>query len=123
MDILIILYIIWTYGWIPVISFKAIKEVSTSYYLYSKYVLSLHLHSKYVLSLQVVLDCLLKRDIRYVKANPKFHHWQTDEKRFGLTFERYDDAKAFDRGIRSAVADLVDGTNSFTILQCFLFLF
>lgn len=113
MDILIILYIIWTYGWIPVISFKAIKEVSTSYYLYSKY----------VLSLQVVLDCLLKRDIRYVKANPKFHHWQTDEKRFGLTFERYDDAKAFDRGIRSAVADLVDGTNSFTILQCFLFLF
>nr|XP_022331128.1 sprouty-related, EVH1 domain-containing protein 2-like isoform X2 [Crassostrea virginica] len=56
----------------------------------------------------VVLDCLLKRDIRYVKANPKFHHWQTDEKRFGLTFERYDDAKAFDKGIKSAVADLVD---------------
>jgi uncharacterized membrane protein YbaN (DUF454 family) len=44
-----------------------------------------------------------------VKANPKFHHWQTDDKRFGLTFERYDDAKAFDKGIRSAVADLVDG--------------
>lgn len=58
----------------------------------------------------VVLDCILKRDIRYTKANPKFHHWQTDDKRFGLTFERSDDAKAFDRGIRRAVSDLVDGT-------------
>ncbi|XP_069118315.1 sprouty-related, EVH1 domain-containing protein 2-like [Argopecten irradians] len=57
----------------------------------------------------VVLDCILKRDIRYTKANPKFHHWQTDDKRFGLTFERSDDAKAFDRGIRRARADLVEG--------------
>ncbi|KAK3092532.1 hypothetical protein FSP39_004061 [Pinctada imbricata] len=59
----------------------------------------------------VVLDCLLKRDLKYVKANPKFHHWTTDDKKFGLTFERCVDASKFDKGIRSAVADLVDGKN------------
>ena len=52
-----------------------------------------------------------------MKANPKFHHWQTDEKRFGLTFERYDDAKAFDKGIKSAVADLVDGMNALLLMS------
>ncbi|PVD26125.1 hypothetical protein C0Q70_13793 [Pomacea canaliculata] len=57
----------------------------------------------------VVLNCVLKKDIQYTKANPKFHHWNTDEKRFGLTFERSDDAKAFDHGIRHAVADLSEG--------------
>lgn len=55
------------------------------------------------------MDCILKRDIIYTKANPKFHHWQTYDKRFGLTFERCDDAKAFDIGIQQAVADLVEG--------------
>lgn len=59
---------------------------------------------------KVVLNCVLKKDIQYTKANPKFHHWNTDEKRFGLTFERSDDAKAFDHGIRHAVADLSEGT-------------
>ena len=58
---------------------------------------------------QVVLDCVLKKDIQYTKANPKFHHWNTDEKRFGLTFERCDDAKAFDHGVRHAVAELSEG--------------
>ncbi|XP_071078878.1 sprouty-related, EVH1 domain-containing protein 2-like [Haliotis cracherodii] len=58
----------------------------------------------------VVLDCVLKKDIQYTKANPKFHHWKTDEQRFGLTFERYDDAKKFDRGIKRAVAELTEGS-------------
>lgn len=58
---------------------------------------------------QVILDCRLKKDIQYTKANPKWHHWKTDEKRFGLTFERSEDAKAFDQAIRIAIADLTGG--------------
>lgn len=58
---------------------------------------------------QVVLKCDIKKDICYTKPNPKFHHWHIEDKRFGLTFERYNDAKAFDKGIRKAVADLTDG--------------
>ena len=47
--------------------------------------------------------------MKYFKANPKFHHWITDDKRFGLTFQRSDDAKSFHKGIKIAVADLIDG--------------
>ena len=57
----------------------------------------------------MVLKCDVRKDIRYSRPNPKFHHWHIGDKRFGLTFERYDDARAFDRGVRSAVADLTDG--------------
>ena len=60
----------------------------------------------------MVLKCDVKKDIRYSRPNPKFHHWHIGDKRFGLTFERYDDARAFDRGVRSAVADLTDGEYS-----------
>ena len=56
-----------------------------------------------------MLDCVLKRDMKYFRPNPKFHHWITDDKRFGLTFQRSDDAKAFNKGIKIAVADLTDG--------------
>jgi hypothetical protein len=70
--------------------------------------------------LQVVLKCDIKKDICYTKPNPKFHHWHIEDKRFGLTFERYNDAKAFDKGIRKAVADLTDGEyfKLFTHLNC-----
>ena len=67
--------------------------------------------------LQVVLDCVLKKDIQYTKANPKFHHWNTDEKRFGLTFERCDDAKAFDSGVRNAVAKLNEGKKERVVID------
>lgn len=71
-----------------------------------------------------MLECVLKKDIQYTKANPKFHHWNTDEKRYGLTFERSDDAKAFDHGVRHAVADLTEGGHNcqlsrFYILKCY----
>ncbi|RUS91272.1 hypothetical protein EGW08_000984, partial [Elysia chlorotica] len=62
----------------------------------------------------VILDCRLKKDIQYTKPNPKWHHWKTDEKRYGLTFERTEDAKAFDQGIRIAVADLTEGVSDGT---------
>jgi len=59
--------------------------------------------------LQVVLQCDIKKDIRYTIPNPKFHHWHIEDKRFGLTFERSDDAKAFDKAIRKVVAELTNG--------------
>jgi hypothetical protein len=40
---------------------------------------------------------------------PTFHHWKTGNKKFGLTFQTAADAKAFDKGIRAAVQDLLDG--------------
>lgn len=40
---------------------------------------------------------------------PTFHHWVTDEKRFGLTFQTAADARAFDKGVRTAIEDLLDG--------------
>lgn len=67
------------------------------------------IHGERIADNTVILDCRLKKDIQYTKANPKWHHWKTDEKRYGLTFERSEDAKAFDQGIRCAVADLTEG--------------
>ncbi|XP_076464353.1 sprouty-related, EVH1 domain-containing protein 2-like [Babylonia areolata] len=67
------------------------------------------IHGERLADKSVVLDCVLTKDIQYTKANPKFHHWNSDEKRFGLTFERSDDARAFDHGIRHAVAELNEG--------------
>ena len=61
------------------------------------------------LSLQVVLNCVLKKDVQYTKANPTFHHWKTEEKRFGLTFQSSADARAFDKGVKRAVEDLLEG--------------
>lgn len=60
----------------------------------------------------VVLSCVIKKDIQYTVVNPKFHHWRTDDKRFGLTFERADDARAFDQGIKHVLADLTEGSQS-----------
>ena len=40
---------------------------------------------------------------------PTFHHWKTGNKKFGLTFQTAADARAFDKGVRSAIQDLLDG--------------
>ena len=66
---------------------------------------------------QVVLNCVLKKDVQYTKANPTFHHWKTEERRFGLTFERSADARAFDKGIKLAVEDLLEGRNRGCVLS------
>ena len=47
--------------------------------------------------------------MQYTKANPTFHHWKTEENRFGLTFQNSADARAFDKGIKRAVEDLLEG--------------
>lgn len=59
----------------------------------------------------MVLKCDVRKDIRYSRPNPKFHHWHLGDKRFGLTFERLADAREFDRGVKNAVADLTDGND------------
>ena len=45
---------------------------------------------------------------------PTFHHWRTGEKKFGLTFQTAADARAFDRGVRTAVEELLEGKKIFT---------
>lgn len=62
-----------------------------------------------VIFTQVVLECNIKQDLVYNKVNPIFHHWRTDNKKFGLTFQSPADARAFDRGIRRAMEDIKQG--------------
>ncbi|EMP32916.1 Sprouty-related, EVH1 domain-containing protein 2, partial [Chelonia mydas] len=60
----------------------------------------------------VVLECFVKKDLVYTKANPTFHHWKVDNRKFGLTFQSPADARAFDRGVRKAIEDLNEGTEA-----------
>ncbi|XP_019872287.1 sprouty-related, EVH1 domain-containing protein 2 [Aethina tumida] len=57
----------------------------------------------------IVLSCTIKKDFEYNKVMPTFHHWKTGDKKFGLTFQAAADARAFDKGVRTAVEDLLDG--------------
>ncbi|XP_021915586.1 sprouty-related, EVH1 domain-containing protein 2 isoform X6 [Zootermopsis nevadensis] len=57
----------------------------------------------------VVLSCIIKKDFEYYKVMPTFHHWKTGDKKFGLTFQTAADARAFDKGVRMAVEELLDG--------------
>ena len=61
------------------------------------------------------MNCALKKDVQYTKANPTFHHWKTEEKRFGLTFQTHADARAFDKGVKRAVEDLLEGELRYTV--------
>lgn len=66
---------------------------------------------------QVMLECYLKKELEYTKANPTFHHWRVGQQRCGLTFQSPADARAFQRAVRKAIEDLTDGstTSSSTI--------
>ena len=64
--------------------------------------------------LQVVLSCTIKKDFEYNKVMPTFHHWKTGNKKFGLTFQTAADARAFDKGVRLAIEDLLDGKTFFS---------
>ncbi|KPJ19134.1 Sprouty-related, EVH1 domain-containing protein 2 [Papilio machaon] len=68
-----------------------------------------YIHGKRISDSMVVLECTIKKDFQYNKVMPTFHHWVTDEKRFGLTFQTAADARAFDRGVRTAIEELLDG--------------
>ncbi|KAJ8708089.1 hypothetical protein PYW08_010455 [Mythimna loreyi] len=66
------------------------------------------IHGKRISDNMVVLECTIKKDFQYNKVMPTFHHWVTDEKRFGLTFQTAADARAFDKGVRTAIEELLD---------------
>lgn len=58
---------------------------------------------------QIVLSCTIRKDFQYNKVMPTFHHWRTGDQKFGLTFQTAADARAFDKGVRMAVEDLLNG--------------
>lgn len=58
---------------------------------------------------QVILSCVINRDLQYYKVMPTFHHWRAGKQRNGLTFQTAADARAFDKGIIKAYDDLIDG--------------
>lgn len=67
------------------------------------------IHGKRISDNSVVLSCTIKKDFEYNKVMPTFHHWKTGNKKFGLTFQTAADARAFDKGVRAAIQDLLDG--------------
>ncbi|XP_042207253.1 sprouty-related, EVH1 domain-containing protein 3-like isoform X3 [Homarus americanus] len=66
------------------------------------------IYGKRISDQHVVLSCTIKKDFEYNKVMPTFHHWKTGDKKFGLTFQTAADARAFDKGVRMAVEDLLD---------------
>ena len=52
---------------------------------------------------------MLTKEVQYIIANPTFHHWHTEDQRFGLTFQSCRDANAFEQGIEKVVEDLFQG--------------
>ncbi|XP_060535876.1 sprouty-related, EVH1 domain-containing protein 1 isoform X2 [Cylas formicarius] len=67
------------------------------------------IYGKRISDNSVVLSCTIKKDFEYNKVMPTFHHWRTGDKKFGLTFHTAADARAFDKGVRTAIEDLLDG--------------
>ena len=53
-----------------------------------------------------ILNCCIKRDFIYNKVMPTFHHWQTNDSKFGLTFVTATEARLFDRSIREAFSNM-----------------
>lgn len=67
------------------------------------------IYGKRISDQSVVFSCTIKKDFEYNKVMPTFHHWKTGDKKFGLTFQTAADARAFDKGVRTAVEELLDG--------------
>lgn len=70
--------------------------------------------------LQIVLSCTIKKDFEYNKVMPTFHHWKTGDKKYGLTFQAAADARAFDKGVKTAIQDLLDGKGT-SLIFTYLF--
>ncbi|CAG0902274.1 unnamed protein product [Darwinula stevensoni] len=60
------------------------------------------------LSQKEILHCTIQKDFVYYKVIPTFHHWQTGDQRYGLTFITATDGRLFDRGIRMAVDEMLE---------------
>ena len=55
------------------------------------------------------MNCAIKKDFEYHRVMPTFHHWRFGDVKFGLTFQTAADARAFDRAVRVAIEDLLEG--------------
>ncbi|KAL0983743.1 hypothetical protein UPYG_G00132130 [Umbra pygmaea] len=76
------------------------------------------IHGERLLDKQVILECAVRKDLKYHKATPTFHHWKVEERKCGLTFQSPADARAFERGVRKAIEDMTEGsTTSSSTLQ------
>ncbi|KZC09985.1 Sprouty-related, EVH1 domain-containing protein 2, partial [Dufourea novaeangliae] len=73
------------------------------------------IYGKRITDQAVVLSCTIKKDFEYSKVMPTFHHWKTGEKKFGLTFQTAADARAFDKGVCTAVEELLEGLANSTL--------
>ena len=61
----------------------------------------------------MILNCAIKKDFEYHRVMPTFHHWRFGDVKFGLTFQTAADARAFDRAVRVAIEDLLEGKRPF----------
>ncbi|CAB0007581.1 unnamed protein product [Nesidiocoris tenuis] len=69
----------------------------------------------------IILSCVIKKDFEYNKVMPTFHHWKSGDKKFGLTFQTAADARAFDKGVKTAVEELLDVVpNTIVLNSCSL---
>ncbi|XP_057651169.1 sprouty-related, EVH1 domain-containing protein 1 isoform X2 [Diorhabda carinulata] len=66
------------------------------------------IYGKRISDNSIVLSCTIKKDFEYNKVMPTFHHWKTGDKKYGLTFQAAADARAFDKGVKTAIEDLLD---------------
>lgn len=64
----------------------------------------------FILFNQIILSCVINRELQYNKVMPTFHHWRAGKQRNGLTFQTAADARAFDKGIVRAYDELIDGS-------------
>jgi len=49
------------------------------------------------------------KDLVYTHANPSFHHWRTEGKRFGMTFQSSAEAGQFEKMVKSSMAPVLRG--------------
>lgn len=55
---------------------------------------------------EVVINCLLGKNLKYNKATPTFHQWRDQRQVYGLNFQSPDDATVFSEGVLGAVENL-----------------
>jgi len=70
------------------------------------------IYGKRINDQKVVMSCTIKKDFQYNRVMPTFHHWKTGNLKYGLTFQTAADARAFDKGVKMAVDDLLSGLSS-----------
>ena len=53
--------------------------------------------------------CQIRRDLRYYRVMPTFHHWRSQNDKIGLTFQTAADARHFEMGVQTAMKEITGG--------------